>query len=158
MQVATPLFLLYHVGIVALLAMAYPPNYRPYLYAFGAIQGIVEHYSDIFPYIAFLGPILIPPAIVLLGIHYYFAYQVIANKAIVWSGLIAYLALFIYAKTQEWGFPKDTAEEQIKALHDETYVTDHFWFHNAVIGVLSITAFSLPKSGESTGKKGKKVV
>ena len=42
-------------------------------------------------------------------------------------------------------FPKDTAAEQIEALHDEKYVTDHFWFHNALLACLAVTAFNLPK-------------
>ena len=42
-------------------------------------------------------------------------------------------------------FPKDTADEQIAALSDEGYVTAHFWFHNALIACLVLTAFSLPK-------------
>ena len=41
-------------------------------------------------------------------------------------------------------FPKDTADEQIAALSDEGYVTAHFWFHNALIACLALTAFSLP--------------
>ena len=43
-------------------------------------------------------------------------------------------------------FPKDTADEQIAALSDEGYVTAHFWFHNALIACLVLTAFSLPKA------------
>ena len=48
-------------------------------------------------------------------------------------------------------FPKDTAAEQIAALHDEKYVTDHFWFHNALLACLAVTAFNLPKA-EAGGK------
>ena len=50
-------------------------------------------------------------------------------------------------------FPKDTAAEQIEALHDEKYVTDHFWFHNALLACLAVTAFNLPK--DEGGNKAK---
>lgn len=48
--------------------------------------------------------------------------------------------------TRFFRFPKDTAEEQIAALSDEEYVTAHFWFHNALLACLALTAFSLPES------------
>ena len=53
---------------------------------------------------------------------------------------------------QLFRFPKDTAEEQIAALSDEGYVTAHFLFHNALLGCLALTAFSLPKT-EGNEKK-----
>ena len=45
----------------------------------------------------------------------------------------------------DYRFPKDTPKDQIAALSDEEYVTAHFWFHNALIACLALTAFSLPK-------------
>ena len=45
----------------------------------------------------------------------------------------------------DYSFPKDTAADQILALGEEGYVTAHFWFHNALIACLALTAFSLPK-------------
>ena len=33
-----PIFLAQHVGLVALIATAYPAKYRPHLYAFGAVK------------------------------------------------------------------------------------------------------------------------
>ena len=145
MMIPAPIFMLYHVGLVALIAMAYPKKYRPALYAFGAVQGIVEHYADVFPTVAAAGPFLIPIAIALLGLHYYFANQVIAKQSIVYGGLAFYIVLLVGAKGMDWGFPKDTAEEQIEALSDNGYVTKHFILHNLLISCLAITAFSLPK-------------
>ena len=53
-------------------------------------------------------------------------------------------------------FPKDTAEEQIAALSDEEYVTAHFWFHNALLVCLALTAFSLPKIEDDKKEASKK--
>lgn len=96
-------FVAQHVGLVALIAMAYPTKYRPSLYAFAVVQGIAEHYADVFPAIAAIGPFLIPIAISLLGLHYYYANKVIADKRIIWGGFVFYFVLLIFAKTQEWG-------------------------------------------------------
>ena len=99
-QLISYLCLLY---ILCAVAGAYPEKYRPAFYIFGAVQGVIEHYADVFPQLATLGPILIPIGVILLGIHYYFANKVIANKAIVWGGFVTYLILLIVAKSQEWG-------------------------------------------------------
>ncbi len=96
-------FMAQHVGIVGMVATAYPPKYRLPLYAFGAVQGIIEHYADIFPSVAALGPILVPIAIGLLFMHYYFANKVIDNKAIVWGGFAAYFVILVFSKGMDQG-------------------------------------------------------
>ena len=99
-QLISYLCLLY---ILCAVAAAYPEKYRPAFYIFGAVQDVIEHYADVCPQLATLGPILIQIGVILLGIHYYFANKVIANKAIVWGGFVTYLILLIVAKSQEWG-------------------------------------------------------
>ena len=145
MIVSAPVFMAQHIGLIYLIAMAYPKQYHPGLFAFGALQGIMEHYADTFPVIAGLGPILVPIAIVLLSIHYYFANKVIADKRIVWGGFIGYFIILVLSKSLELGFPKDTAEEQIEALGDCTYSMNHFGLHVALIACLAVTASNLPK-------------
>ena len=103
MMIPTPIFMVQHVALVALIAMAYPEKQRPYLYAFGAVQGIIEHYADVFPNVAAAGPFLIPIGIVLLGLHYYYANKVISNKLIVWGGFAFYVVLLVGAKSLDWG-------------------------------------------------------
>ena len=103
MLVPPPIFMAQHVGLVALIATAYPAKYRPHLYAFGAVQGIVEHYAGAFPAVAAAGPFLVPIAIVLLGLHYYYASKVIGNKTVVWGGFALYFAIIGYAKGMDWG-------------------------------------------------------
>lgn len=103
MMIPTPIFMVQHVALVALIAMAYPEKHRPYLYAFGAVQGIVEHYAGVFPNVAAAGPFLVPIGIVLLGLHYYYANKVISNKSIVRGGFAAYFVLLVAAKGLDWG-------------------------------------------------------
>ena len=103
MLIPTPVFMLEHVGIVLLLSMAYPEKYRLPLYAFGAVQDIVEHYADVFPNVAAAGPFLIIIGLSLLGLHYYYANQLIADKRIVWGGLASYLVVLFVAKGFELG-------------------------------------------------------
>ena len=103
MLIPTPVFMAQHIGVIALTAAAFPEKHRPYLYAFGAFQGIIEHYADVFPTAAAAGPFLVPIGIALLGLHYYYANKVIENKTIVWGGLAFYFALLVFAKVMDWG-------------------------------------------------------
>eukprot|EP00986_Skeletonema_menzelii_P017511 scaffold20031_cov69-Skeletonema_menzelii.AAC.1 len=130
--------------------MSYPSKYRAALLAFGVAQGVIEHYADVFPSIAAIGPFLIPVAIGLLGMHYYFAAKIM-DKKVVYTGLAAYIFVLFLFKGMEWGFPKDTAAEQIEALVDEDYVMKHFIFHVVLIGVLTPTCIPFIKK-ELEGK------
>lgn len=103
MMIPTPIFMVQHVALVALIAMPYPEKHRPYLYAFGAVQGIVEHYAGVFPNVAAAGPFLVPIGIVLLGLHYYYANKMIPNKLIVYAGFAVYFVLLVAAKGLDWG-------------------------------------------------------
>ena len=67
------------------------------------MQGIVEHYADVFPTVAAVGPFLIPIALGLLGLHYYYANQVIADKRVVYGGLASYLVVLFVSKGFELG-------------------------------------------------------
>ena len=62
-----------------------------------------QHYADVFPNVAAAGPFLIPIGICLLGLHYYYAYQVIEDKRLVWGGFVSYFVLLVLAKGLEWG-------------------------------------------------------
>lgn len=106
--------------------------------AFGVTQGIIEHYADVFPSVAAAGPFLIPVAIGLLGMHYYYAAQIM-DKSKVYTGLFFYFLVLFVSKGMELGFPKDTAAEQIEALTDEDYVLKHFGLHVALVAVLGPT-------------------
>jgi hypothetical protein len=53
--------------------------------------------------LAAAGPVLVPIAVVLLGLHYYYANKVIGNKTIVWGGFALYFAIVGYAKGMDWG-------------------------------------------------------
>lgn len=102
-MIPTPVFMVQHVALVGLIAMAYPEKHRPYLYAFGAVQGVFEHYADVFPNVATAGPFLVPIGIVLLGLHYYYANKVISDKSVVYAGFAAYFVLLVAAKGLDWG-------------------------------------------------------
>jgi hypothetical protein len=93
---------------------------------------------------------LIPVAIGLLGVHYYFAAKIM-DKKVVYTGLAAYVFVLFLFKGMEWGFPKDTAAEQIEALVDEDYVLKHFIFHVVLIAVLTPTCIPFIKK-ELEGK------
>ena len=106
--------------------------------AFGAAQGIIEHYADAFPTVAAIGPMLIPFAIGMLGMHYYYAAKVM-NMTKVYAGLAAHFLVLVASKGMEWGFPKDTVAEQIEALTDDDYVLKHAGLHIALLPVLGLT-------------------
>lgn len=73
------------------------------------------------------------------------------DKKVVYTGLAAYVFVLFLFKGMEWGFPKDTASEQIEALVDEDYVLKHFIFHVVLIAVLTPTCIPFIKK-ELEGK------
>ena len=91
-----------------------------------------------FPSIAAAGPWLIPVAIGMLGMHYYYAAKIM-DKAKVYTGLFSYFLVLFVSKRMDWGFPKDTAAEQIEALTDEDYVLKSACLHIALVAVLGPT-------------------
>ena len=75
---------------------------QPQLLIFGLLQGIVEHYADVFPNLAEMGPLLVPLALGLLGWHYYLASKVL-DKTILYGGAISYILLLVVLKGLEFG-------------------------------------------------------
>ena len=122
---------------------------------FGIAQGFIEHYSDVFPSIAALGPFLIPVGVGLLGMHYYYAAKIM-DKTKVYTGLFFYILVLFVSKGMEWGFPKDTVAEQIEALTDDDYVLKHFCLHFVFVAVLGPTCMPFIKDTH-TGKSVKTV-
>ena len=122
---------------------------------FGITQGIIEHYADVFPSIAAAGPWLIPVAIGMLGMHYYYAAKIM-DKVKVYTGLFFYFLVLFVSKGMEWGFPKDTAAEQIEALTDEDYVLKHACLHIALVAVLGPTCMPFIM-GTLKGKSKRKI-
>lgn len=123
----------------------------PQLVAFGVVQGIIEHYADVFPSVAAVGPFLIPVGLGLLGMHYYFAAKIM-DTAIVYTCLAAYILVVVVSKGMDLGFPKDTAAEQIEALTDDDYVMKHLGLHIALIAVLVPTSMPFIKEARKTVK------
>lgn len=119
---------------------------------FGVVQGIIEHYADVLPSFAPLGPFLLPVGIGLLGYHYYLAAKIM-DKNKVYAGFIAYVIVLVLSKSMSWGFPKDTAAEQIEALTDDDYVLKHFGLHVALLAVLGPTCMPFIKEVKEKGDK-----
>jgi hypothetical protein len=154
MIIPAPLFFIAHVATTFLLAEGFPNKYKSSIFAFGVIQGIVEHYADKLPLFAALGPFLVPPAIGLFGMHYYFVNKVIEDKKVVWGGFISYFLIIIVSKGFDLGFPKDTANEQIEALSEDDYNMHHAVLHLALITCVGLIASNIPKkTAVSAGKK-----
>ena len=142
--IAAPIFFALHMGTAALLARPFDRKYQAPLMAFGALQGVIEHYADALPALAAFGPPLVLVAIALLGVHYKLAYGKMDNKALCLAGFVGYFVILFVSKGFDLGFPKDTGAEQIVALKDESYSALHLGLHGALIANLALTACSVP--------------
>ena len=89
MIVPAPIFFVQHMATAFMLAKPFPKRYKAPLMAFGVVQGIIEHYADVFPSLASIGPALVLVAIGLTFAHYKFAYdQIGERKALAVAGLV----------------------------------------------------------------------
>lgn len=146
------IFAAFHIVLVASLGTTFPEKFRAPLFLFAVLQIMYEHYAEKFPSVAMIGPVLFPLAIALLIMHYYYAFQLISDKKIVWSSLAIFFVVFGGSKALDFGSPKDTIEEQIEALKDDTYNMQHLLNHCIVMIPSTLIVFSLPKDGAQRKK------
>ena len=144
MVLPAPLFFLIHVYTAWILARPFPAAYVPPLMVFGVVQALIEHFADKLPMLAPLGPLLVLAGVVILGLHYRFAYAKMADKARFWCGVAGYVLILAISKTFELGFPKDIVDEQIAALEDPTYSAHHAVLHVVLMANLALTAYATP--------------
>jgi len=118
------------------------------------VQGLIEHFADVLPTLAALGPPLVLVAIGLLGVHYWYAYQKMQDKKMAVAGFVGYLVILVLFKGLELGFPKDSGPEQIVALEDELYSAHHVILHMCLVANLAVTALNVPSPlASSSGVK-----
>jgi hypothetical protein len=66
------------------------------------MYSIIEHYADVFPNVAKLGPLLIIVALSILGAHYKFAFAAL-DKSTAYMGLFSYLAILVVSRVLDLG-------------------------------------------------------
>ena len=95
------LFAVMHLGFSFFTYRVFPAAWAIPLAAFAVVQTIIEHYADVFPQVAALGPPLVLVAIGLLGYHYRLVYvATVGDKTKVFVGLAGYIALLVVTKAR----------------------------------------------------------
>jgi len=121
---------------------------RPAMCIFFGIQGLVEHYADVLPTLAKAGPFLVPVALSIVLLFFYYAHKGSTHPKMVLFSVLMYVFELAAAKT--WGgFPKDTSEEQIAALKDPYYNMCHLILHVSLTASLLAVSYTVPSAMHS---------
>jgi len=120
---------------------------------FYTLQYIVEHWADQLPTIAALGPFLVPIALATVFPMFYFLYKRgTQSKTEFWILVALYFVLIGVFKGFEFGFPKDTAAEQIEALTDADYNNKHLFLHCVLLAYIHYVSSHIPSSPKAAAE------
>jgi hypothetical protein len=128
--------------------------FHPAYYVFVVVQGLIEHYAEELPGLTAAGKFLVPFGLFSVVGFFHYAYQKSTQPKMVLVGLAAYILIVAAAKSNEFGFPKETPAEQIVALKDPVYNQAHLIIHATFNVLLGYVSYGLvPSSALKDGKK-----
>merc|ERR1711918_4625 len=152
-------YLPFHLASNHLSARIFPNRQFTYpaLVAFTLLQYGVEHFGAELPTLASYNEVLVPIAIAIGPLSYYFAHkrwsEARCPKYVLWLGIASFPFLLGFFKGFEFGFPKDDPMEQAAANLDPTHSYKHLILHIAILIQGAAVSYGVPWDVDCKGKE-----